>query len=294
MNTIAHISDVHIPVMPEVEPRDLINKRVTGYLNWRLRRTGKMSLDSLNQLVHHLRQQRPDFTAVTGDLVNLALPAETDYAAQWLKRLGPAERVGFVPGNHDAYVRGGVESAKNAYGPYASGETLGDEHYPYVRRIGEVAIIGCTSAVPTPPFISAGNFDEAQAKRLAKCLDVLGEAGYFRTILIHHPPTQGLPPRQRLYGARRFRDTVTKHGAELVLHGHTHQSTLHSIEGGTKPVPVVGVTCASTAPGNLEAPARYNLFQIQRLTDSWSCTMREFGYQRIGDDIVQRLQVRII
>lgn len=294
MNTIAHISDVHIPVLPAVAPRDLMNKRITGWLNWKLRRTNQMSLESLNQLAHHLRLQNPDFTAVTGDLVNFALPAEMDYAAQWLKRLGPAERVGFVPGNHDAYIRGGVEKALASYGPYAEGETLTEAHYPYVRRIGDVAIIGCTSAIATPPFISAGNFDQTQADRLAKCLNVLGEAGFFRTILIHHPPIHGLAFRQRLYGGHRFRNVVVKHGAELVLHGHTHQSTLNTIEGGTKPIPVVGVTSASTAPGNLEAPARYNLFQIHRLNEGWSCTMREFGYQRIGDDIVQRLQVRII
>lgn len=294
MNTIAHISDVHIPVLPEVKLRDLMNKRVTGWLNWKLRRTGQMSLDSLNQLAHHMRQQRPDFTAVTGDLVNLALPAEVDYAAQWLKRLGPPERVGFIPGNHDAYVRGAANKARIAYGAYAQGETLTDALYPYVRRIGDVAIIGCTSAVATPPFVSAGNFGQSQADRLGKCLGVLGDAGFFRTILIHHPPMPGLPLRKRLYGSTRFRDVVIKHGAELVLHGHTHQSTLNTIEGGATPVPVVGVTAAAAAPGNLQAPARYNLFQIQRVTEGWSCTMREFGYQRLGDDIVQRLQVRII
>lgn len=294
MNTIAHISDVHIPVMPEVTAREIMNKRLTGWLNWRLRRTGQMSLDSLNQLAHHLRQQRPDFTAVTGDLVNLALPEEIQYAAQWLKRLGPPEKVGFIPGNHDAYVRGGVERSIAAYGAYASGETLDDSHFPYVRRVGEVAIIGCSSAVPTPPFISAGRFSQKQADALGKCLKVLGDAGFFRIIMIHHPPLQGLSQRKRLYGINRFRDAVIEHGAELVLHGHTHHSSLNSIEGGAKPVPVVGVTAASTAPGNLEAPARYNLFQIQRAHTGWSCTMREFGYQRIGDDIVQRLQVRII
>lgn len=294
MNTIAHISDVHIPVMPDVAPRDLMNKRITGWLNWRLRRTGKMSLESLNQLAHHLRLQRPDFTALTGDLINLGLPAEIDYASQWLKRLGPPERVGFIPGNHDAYVPGAVEQARKAYGSYASGETLDDEPYPYVRRVGDVAIIGCSSAVATPPFMASGLFDHGQAERLGKCLDVLREAGFFRIVLIHHPPLRDAPVRKRLYGTRRFNQTIVEHGAELVLHGHTHLSTMNSIEGGDKPVPLVGVTSAAAAPGNVDAPARYNLFQIQRLTDGWSCTMREFGYQRIGDDIVQRLQVRII
>lgn len=294
MNTIAHISDIHIPVMPDVSPRDLMNKRITGWLNWRLRRTNKMSLESLNQLAHHLHQQNPDFTAMTGDLINLSLPAEIDYASQWLKRLGPPEKVAVIPGNHDAYIPGAVEAGNRAYGAYAKGETLDNAPYPFVRRIGEVAIIACSSAVATPPFLSTGRFGNAQAERLGKCLDVLKEAGFFRIVLIHHPPLKDAPVRQRLYGTGRFNNVIVKHGAEMVLHGHTHMSTLNTIEGGEKPVPLIGVTAAAAAPGNAEAPARYNLFQIQRRNEGWSCTMREFGYQRIGDDIVQRLQLRII
>ena len=40
-------------------------------------------------------------------------------------------------------------------------------------------------------------------------------------------------------------------------------------------------------------PARYNLFSIQRLGSAWQCTMREYGFQRLGTDIVLRLSVRI-
>ena len=60
-------------------------------------------------------------------------------------------------------------------------------------------------------------------------------------------------------------------------------------------MPVVGVAAASAAQGGkLDDPARYNLFRIERTGDgNWSCTMREYGFQRLGSDIVMRLQMRI-
>jgi len=294
MNTIAHISDVHIPVMPRVKLAELLNKRITGYANWKLARGSHMNLDSLNRLVDHLRKQRPSMTAMTGDLVNLALDKEVTYAAQWLKRLGPPERVCLIPGNHDAYVPGARRRAGKAYGAYATGETVSGKTFPFVRRVGDVAIVGCCSGVAMPPFVAAGRISAGQAERLGRCLKILGDAGYFRIVLIHHPPFLQAPMRHKLFGTELFREAVTTNGAELILHGHTHLSTLNAIEGGDKPIPLVGVTAAATTPGSREAPARYNLFQIERLGNGWSCTMREFGYQRIGEDIVQRLQMRII
>ena len=59
-------------------------------------------------------------------------------------------------------------------------------------------------------------------------------------------------------------------------------------------MPVVGVAAAGAAQGEDggDDPARYNLFQIERLGTAWSCTMREFGFQRLGTDIVLRLSMQ--
>ncbi len=45
MITLAHISDVHLAPLPPVRWFELANKRVTGYLNWRLRRHNTLSGD---------------------------------------------------------------------------------------------------------------------------------------------------------------------------------------------------------------------------------------------------------
>ena len=34
MFTLAHLSDVHLGPLPSVSYRDLISKRITGYINW--------------------------------------------------------------------------------------------------------------------------------------------------------------------------------------------------------------------------------------------------------------------
>ncbi len=295
MSIIAHISDIHLAPLPPVRPWDLLNKRITGYLNWKLKRGRQLCPEAGKQLLDHLVSQRADMNVVTGDLVNLALPEEMGAGAAWLKYLAPPQQACFVPGNHDAYLGKSLEISRLAYGPYATGETLDNAPYPFVRRIGQIAIIGCSSAIATPPFVAAGLFGKDQAERLAKCLQILGDAGFFRIIAIHHPPNREFrhPYRKSLIGAKLFRQVVAQNGAEMVLHGHTHTSSVHSIRGPSSRVPVIGVAAASTCPGTKMDPARYNLFNIEKLGPRWSCTMREYGFQRIGDTIVQRLQLRI-
>ena len=206
MITLAHISDIHLSPMPHIAWSDLVGKRITGFLNWKLKRNEELNSETLANLVAHLKAQGADFTAVTGDLVNLALDVEMDRAARWLEALGPADKIAVCPGNHDAYVPGALEVAQRAWGDYMTGETLDDDVFPFVRRIGELAVISCSSAVPTRPFLAVGRFDEKQAERLAKILKTLGEADYFRTVLIHHPPNPELQhPSFGLKGNRLFR-----------------------------------------------------------------------------------------
>jgi len=273
-----------------------MNKRLTGYLNWRLNRHSALGGEALAALVSHLHEQAPDFTCITGDLLNLGLDDEITAAGEWLEEIGPPEQVCVSPGNHDAYLRGTLTRACAGWRDYVSGETLDEHPFPFVRRVEDVAIVSCSSAIATPPFISAGRFDASQAARLRRILKLLGEGGYFRVVMIHHPPTlEAKGFRQGLWGAELFRDAIATSGAEMVLHGHTHRSTIHSIPGPKGDVPVIGVAAAGAAQHNKPSsdPARYNLFRIERLGNAWSCSMGEFGFQRLGTEITLRLQVRI-
>ena len=296
MITLAHISDVHLAPLPPVKWTDLINKRITGYANWRFRRQSTLSGEGLTNLVRHMREQHPDFTAVTGDLVNLGLEAEANTAHNWLQTVGDPHQVCVSPGNHDSYLKPSFGFNNARWGEYMRGETVDAAQFPFVRRVGEMAVISCTSSVPTGFGLAIGIFDREQADRLARILKLMGDAGYFRVILIHHPPNlEARHPRLGLYGAKLFRDVVAEHGAELILHGHTHRSTIFAVPGRNGDVPVVGVAAAGAAQSEEagEDPARYNLFKIERVGTSWSCTMREFGFQRLSSDIVLRLSLRI-
>lgn len=296
MTTLAHLSDIHLAPLPRAKPRELMNKRLTGYLNWRLRRQNSLDGLRLAALVAHLHGQAPDFTCVTGDLVNLALDAEIATALGWLKGIGPVDKVCVSPGNHDAYLPQALEHACEFWEGYVRGETLDESPFPYVRRIGQVAVIACSSAVPTPPFFAAGRFAKPQAARLTRILKLLGEGDFFRVVMIHHPPNiESQTPRAGLWGAELFREVIAETGAEIVLHGHTHRSTIHSIPGRAGDVPVIGVAAAGTGehPKPNDEPARYNLFRIERSGPTWTCSMTEYGYQHVGDDVTQLLQVRI-
>lgn len=296
MITLAHISDIHLAPLPPVKWTELMNKRITGYLNWRFRRQSTLSGEGLHNLVQHMKEQSPDFVAVTGDLVNLGLEAEANTAWNWLQTVGEPDMVCISPGNHDAYLRQSFGWNNERWGEYMRGETLDAAQFPFVRRVGDVAVISCSSSVPSAPALAIGRFEADQAERLARILRLLGEGGYFRVVLIHHPPNlEARHPRLGLYGARRFRDVVADHGAELILHGHTHKSTIFAIPGRQGDVPVIGVAAAGAAQSEDggEDPARYNLFRIEKLGTAWSCTMREFGFQRLSPDIVLRLSLRI-
>ena len=56
---------------------------------------------------------------------------------------------------------------------------------------------------------------------------------------------------------------LREHGAELVLHGHHHEASLHLAAGAAARIPVVGVPSASGAPGRHDEPAGYNLYEIE-------------------------------
>lgn len=288
MFQLAHISDVHLAPLPPVSWTELMSKRITGYINWRANRALSHQPQILVDLIAHLKKQDPDHIAITGDLVNLGLVAELTRMRRWLNNLGDAEKVTITCGNHDAYVPGTLRRALRVWQPYAVGDdgkdVLRASHYPVLRRRGDISLIVCNSAEATFPFMATGRFDEAQGRRLATLLEQ--EEGRFRTLLIHHPPVANSTlPYQRLIGQKNFRKAVAEHGAELVLHGHTHLATRKKIEGKHGPVPVICVPAAEQAPGGLMPAAAYNLFKITRQESQWIVGLKEFGYPAPGSGV---------
>lgn len=291
---LAHLSDPHLGPLPDVRIAELLSKRALGYINWHRNRAVATQPAELSALVSDVAAQDPDHIAVTGDLVNIGLDAEILAAQAWLESLGAPTEVSVVPGNHDAYVPGALRRACLAWGPFMLGDGASGifgggaaarvasalqprTMFPYLRVRDGVALIGVSSALATAPFSARGAFREPQASRLEALLGESAGKELFRVVMIHHPPIDALTaPHKRLIGSRRFLRVLARAGAEMVLHGHTHQPTVAWAAGPRGAIPVVCVPSAS-ATGAHSPRARYNLFEIAGAPGRWQCTMIERG-----------------
>src|SRR4051794_20304410 len=118
MFVLAHLSDPHLRSLAKPRPLDLAGKRILGFLNWHHSRKHIHLPATLAAIVADLKSQSPDHIANTGDLVNIALPAEFVSAQGFLETLGPPADVTLVPGNHDSYVAAGAAHAERHWGAY--------------------------------------------------------------------------------------------------------------------------------------------------------------------------------
>lgn len=284
MLRLAHISDVHLGPLPEISYRELASKRVVGYVNWQRNRRKYLHDGVIDAILADIKANATDHIAVTGDLVNLALDAELEIAKLWLEMLGDPNNVSVVPGNHDAYVPGAFGKCCRVWQRWMTGDgqthPVSHETFPYLRVRGKVALIGITSARASAPFMATGYFKQGQAARLRKLLDETKKQGLFRLLMIHHPPVRAaVPQHKRLLGISRFQRVVRDHGAELVIHGHSHLPSLFHIEGPVrgKPVPVVGVAATGQAPGGSKPAAQWNLIEIDGEPDNWSIGLTRRG-----------------
>ncbi len=272
MFTLAHLSDPHLP-MPGPRAAELLNKRITGYLNWRRHRVHLHVPEALAGVVADIKAQGPDHIALTGDLVNVSLPAEFRRAADWLADLGDPDHVTVIPGNHDVYVSTDWREGLGLWGAYLAGDgappAAGFDVFPTVRRRGPVALVGLSTGVVKPPFVATGTLGDAQIARTERLLGDLGREGLCRIVLIHHPPLTTEKRFKRLTDAAAFQAMIRRVGCELVLHGHNHRSEVARIEGPAGPVPVIGVTSASAAPGSKYGRARYHLIGVEREPAGW-------------------------
>ena len=259
--TLAHLSDPHLPLLPDVSLASLhrfAGKRSLSYLAMPRKRDRARAAAALAALVADVAAHRPDHIAATGDLTNLALPEEFARARRWLARLGPPDRVSLVPGNHDALVPVPPADGVGLWAPWTG------HAFPAVRRAGPLALVGLNSAVPTPPLLASGRLGAGQLARLGPALEALGREGLFRVVLVHHPPRGGRGGwRRALRDAGALRDVLRACGAELVLHGHDHRATLVALPGPAGSIPVCGVPSASARD------ARWHLHRVEPEGDGW-------------------------
>ncbi|MEM7268035.1 MAG: metallophosphoesterase [Pseudomonadota bacterium] len=248
---LAHLTDAHLALHGRLRLPELLGKRGLSALNWRLRRSDIHRAEVAEALREDMLAHDPDHIAFTGDLVNFGLQREFENGAEWLRDLGPVERVSYVPGNHEAIMPGAEGAMNAAFAPWTGGR------WPWVKRVGEVALIGVSTSTPSPPSYATGRVGAAQLDGLSEALAETRSA--FRVILIHHPPAGPVKHRKRLLDAAAFAAVVEAKGAELILHGHNHRTQQARI-GDT---PVVGAPSFSARPGGHDDPAEWRLIEIE-------------------------------
>ncbi len=286
MFTLVHLSDLHLAPLTDWSVSDLVSKRMLGYQSWRRRRRHVHLRHIADAMRQDILALAPDHVAITGDLVNIALESEFLQARSWLEEFGSGDWISVIPGNHDAYVPVSWESGIGQWASYMACEggfgldkDRADHPFPYIRRRGNIALIGLSTGVPTRPLSARGWLGEAQRNRLDDLLGGLSETGMFVVILIHHPPIAGQNQWRKAMGdCRQFEDIVRRNGANLIIHGHNHRQMKDALNRDGTAIPVLGVASASAKQTSRRSSARYNIYRISHTSGQWSLATEERGW----------------
>ena len=215
MTRLLHLSDLHVGAReePEVEP-------------------------ALRELVERVV---PDLIVATGDLTHRGRRTQHERAATLLRDLG--RPVLAVPGNHDIPL---LPPARFT-GPFREFERCWETAEP-VFRTDAVVVVGLNSVRAWRH--QSGGLRGAALERAAGRL-ANATPGALRVVALHHHLTNAPWRSRKLPVARRSHvlSALVDAGAELLLAGHVHQSTLgerreFEVAQGDE----TGVTLA-TAPG---------------------------------------------
>ncbi len=276
--TLVHLSDFHLCRPAGAGLAVFLNKRLLSYLSWRIRRRHDHRPENLEHLTRAVKMESADMVAVTGDLTQLALPAEFRQVRESLQTLGPPENVFVVPGNHDALVNVPWHEGLGVWSDYMASDSGSIEpfQFPTLRVREPVALIGVSSARPTRPLSAAGRLGAAQLQRLADLLGKTARSKLFRVLLIHHPPLAGMVSRRKaLADAQDLGAIIQRCGSELILHGHSHCLSRTELPDPAAPVPILGVSSATATSERPSRRAAFRRIRICRTSHGWDTRVHD-------------------
>jgi 3',5'-cyclic AMP phosphodiesterase CpdA len=273
---IAHFSDLHLLALDGVPAARFLNKRLTGWVNLRLKRGSIHRSSYVRAIAREIARRDVDHVIVTGDLTNLALESEFELARDLFERdLGlDASRLTVVPGNHDLYTRGSLTSRRfeKYFAKWMQSDLpelavdAGGGRFPVVKLRGDVAIVALSSAVPRLPLVAAGELGRRQLEALSR---VLAHPDVVRKVIVlavHHPAVHDWT-RLKTYveGLRDGASLKTAlapvaHG--LFLHGHLHRRVQRALVTQAGQMIQVGATSASLHHDDGDRMAGFNLYDL--------------------------------
>jgi 3',5'-cyclic AMP phosphodiesterase CpdA len=267
---LAHFSDLHLGPLPRDEVlRNFKLKRVIGGLSWAFNRRFKHRVAVANALRDDIKKEIPDHVAFTGDGVNIASPFEFSNLLLWMDEFGARDWISYTPGNHDAYVAVDWKVGLGKLEGFMQSDMPQLHQFPFIRLRRNVALIGVNSAEPRGLHSAEGTVGATQMLRLAARLEDLRHKGFYRVVMIHHPPAPGLALKLRsLTDAAELKTLLCREKTELVIHGHNHVRSFNWIEENGNRVPVIGVASASLDEKQ-HCPAEWNMYEIARVNGKW-------------------------
>lgn len=195
MTRIAHLADLHFGAVDE---------------------------SIVDALVDDLNHRNLDAVVVAGDLTMEASDEEFKKARSWLDRLKPACLV--VPGNHDIPKWNILERFMSPFERFSRhiGKELRDEII-----LEHCVIYGLNTTASWQPHLK---WQEGVARRKEIAAAAKAFARHARNklnvVAAHHPlvAIENLPRARPIRRADEMLQLFAKHGVDLVLTGHTHQS----------------------------------------------------------------------
>ena len=196
-----------------------------------------------------IERRRPDLVVISGDLTQRAKIKQFQEARAWVDSI-PVPTLA-VPGNHDvpAYRVG-----ERVFSPYGVYRKHFDNEMEPVFEDDEMLVIGVNTAFNWT--VKDGRFTRLSLRRIDDLLSRAPE-DKARIVVAHHHLTP--PPRydtQRVTSrAREAVELFSRHGVDMVLSGHLHQTYVTSSEEyyptGGDPVLLVhtGTTTSSRGRG---------------------------------------------
>ena len=293
--TIAHLSDPHLTSLHHVTWRELLNKRILGYLSWRVKRRRSHSREVLSRTLADLSGRQPDHLVISGDFTHLGTANECREAENWLNSVGAPDYISIVPGNHDRYINADIAATTGRWRAWMqsdSGERDIAPDFPYLRVRGPVAIIGLSTAVPTPPFFASGRLGKEQLRHLGWLLETAAQRGLYRIVVLHHSP-HSMSFRRGLSDANKLLSTLAVPGAELIIHGHGHRQMYAMLRAGAQRVPVCGAPSASASYDNPVKSPGYFIYEIEKKPDGWQTGITSYILNETTRQYETRLNLQI-
>ena len=301
MARIAHVSDPHLAPLPRPTVPELAGKRLSGYLSWIVKRRSIHLRSVLDLVVADVKRARPDHVALTGDLINISLKAEYVQARAWLEGFGSPDWITVAPGNHDAYIPMAWDRGPGLWADYFASEPQRREaggslasYFPLVRFRKTIAVVAVSTAVPTAVGVATGILGPEQLERIETVLADLRQRGFYRLLLIHHPPLRRLAPaRKELLDGDRLRTVLEAEGCELVIYGHNHLHQRAEIASAHGPVHMIGIPSASQIEHH-GCTAAWNLYDIKRQAGAWTTDVTTRSFDPKTRSIVTSAQFQLV